>query len=133
LDRPGRRTRRNATKQLIAPHSPRHTHSSELKVISRRLRPWNFHYSVVIRFLIRTTLRRMLGNKDRLSPVVQGSAEAACSGLGPPLDDNSLARRQRYKIAVAAFLVGPASKHEEALVCRNNIPGLETVVIENTL
>jgi hypothetical protein len=37
-DRFGRRIKRVATTPLIATHTPRHTHTSELKVIPRRAR-----------------------------------------------------------------------------------------------
>jgi hypothetical protein len=71
-DRPGRRSKRYAIEQLITPHIPRHTHPSELMVISRRKRP----KSVIILLrsdwiLIRTISRRILGDIHSIREIVR--------------------------------------------------------------
>jgi hypothetical protein len=74
-DRPGRRSNRYATEQLITPHIPRHTHPSELMVISRSSPRIFIILSSSKWILIRAISRRNHGNKDKLSSIVQ------CMGL----------------------------------------------------
>jgi hypothetical protein len=72
-------------KQLMAPHNPRHTHSSKLKVISCRPRPKNFYYLVIIVDSDSHNFKKILGQLQKnASPYRARIAESACPGERRP-------------------------------------------------